>query len=279
VSEDDTALPPVSVTGVGVAALRAIESERSDRLFGDPFAAGLVRAASAGERLRDPALGHRPIAQWVAVRTRFLDDILVDATAQGCRQVAILGAGLDTRAFRMEWPGSTRLWELDLPDVLAFKDRVIAAEGWRPTCERQSLPLDLSEDWGQLLLNAGFDPDAGVAWVAEGLLAYLTPETRDALLHRTAQLSPTGSQMGLTLASPHRLKTWRESHPDGTSNPRDFVALWQSEATDDAEAWLASFGWQAEVFAAVERSESYGRAVEEGTSVGAGPRLVRATRL
>jgi methyltransferase (TIGR00027 family) len=276
-TEETTPLPPVGLTGVGVAVLRALETTRTDRLFEDPYAASFVEAAGMGQRLEDAAAS-RPLAQWVAVRTRFLDEVVLGATKERSRQVIILGAGLDTRAFRLPWPAGTRLWELDLPDVLAFKEGVISAEGWEPACERVTLPVDLSADWGQRLREAGFDQDAPSAWLAEGLLAYLTTETRDALVARAGELSAPGSRFGLTLSSPGRLKAWREAHPDGTSHRRDFVALWQSEAPDDASAWLASLGWQAQLFNAAERSEAYGRPVEEGTLVSSRPRLVEAVR-
>lgn len=57
------------------------------------------------------------------IRTRFYDDYLTAATAAGSRQVVLLAAGLDTRAFRLAWPAGTRVFELDLPGVLAFRRR------------------------------------------------------------------------------------------------------------------------------------------------------------
>jgi methyltransferase (TIGR00027 family) len=270
-------LPPVGVTGVGVAVLRAVESGRPDRLFDDPFATGFVEAAGMGHRVEERARERPGIAEWIATRTRFLDDVVLGACADGCAQVVILGAGLDARAFRLEWPDGTRLWELDLPDVLEFKERVIGSEGWRPRCERVSVAVDLSEDWGAPLAGAGYDPQVPVVWLAEGLLAYLPPEIRDGLIARTAGLSVAGSRMGLTLASPHRLAAWQEAHPEGRSVPRDYVALWQSEAPEDVEGWLSSFGWQANVFDNAERSSAYGRPLEEG-AVRPGARLIEATR-
>src|SRR5580658_8908009 len=121
-------LPPVSVTGVGVAVLRAQESSRHDRLFDDPYAATFVRAAALAPRRPMGDAAWLRLGAWIAARTRFLDDLLLDACQQqGCRQIVILGAGLDARAFRLPWPDQTRLWELDLGDVRTFKESVIAA--------------------------------------------------------------------------------------------------------------------------------------------------------
>ena len=68
---------------------------------------------------------------WVVARTVFLDDLLAEAGQQGCRQVVLLGAGFDARAFRLPWPPGTRCFEVDTPDVLGPKDQVLAAERCR----------------------------------------------------------------------------------------------------------------------------------------------------
>jgi methyltransferase (TIGR00027 family) len=283
-----SSFPPVGLTAIGVAAIRADESERPDRLFDDPYAAGFARAAGDWRKwstapTEEATRVRNGLISWITVRTRFLDDVLLQACAGLCRQVVILGAGLDSRAFRLAWPEGTRLWELDLADVLAFKDRVIRSEGWQPGCERITVPVDLSEDWGAPLLRAAFDPGAPVAWVAEGLLAYLSAEVRDALIARAAGLSVTGSRMGLTLAPSDRLAAWRRTHPDGTAERGDYVALWRSTAPNDPAAWLAAFGWSAALFDVAERSAAYGRPLDEALVNAEGgrseARLVDATRL
>jgi methyltransferase (TIGR00027 family) len=275
----------VSVTALGVASIRAAESDRADRLFDDPCAAGFVRAAGyvrpvpPTEPTAQDVAARRGLITWIAVRTRFLDDVVRRASEGGCRQVVILGAGLDSRAFRLDWPDATRLWELDLADVLAFKEKVVASERWQPRCQRVTVPVDLSEDWGRPLVDAGFDPTATSVWIAEGLLAYLPAEVVDALVRTTAELSVPGSRMGVTLAARSRLDGWRRAHPDGTSGRGDYVALWRSTAPDDPAEWLASFGWQADVFDLAERSGAYGRPLgdDERRTNNAG--LVDATRL
>jgi methyltransferase (TIGR00027 family) len=264
-----------------VAELRAAETQRADRLFTDPFAASFVRAAGPSEhpgkdarrRQRRAALG-----SWVVVRTRFLDELVLGACARGCRQVVILGAGLDARAFRLAWPDKLRVFEIDLPQVLEFKEQVVRAEGWRPWCERITVPVDLSEDWSRPLGVAGFDSGTQVAWLAEGLLAYLSPQASDCLVARAGELSVPGSRLGLTLASSRRLQAWREAHPDGTGAGGDYVALWQSAGPEQAIEWLASHGWHAQVFDIAERAASYGRPLEPDARHPDGARLVDAER-
>jgi O-methyltransferase involved in polyketide biosynthesis len=110
------------------------------------------------------------------------------------------------------------------------------------------------------------------------LLAYLSADVNDALIARAAALSAPRSRFGLTLAARDRWAAWRAAHPDGESSPRDYVALWQSAAPEDAAGWLHRLGWQAEVFDVVERSGAYGRPIS-GSDIRNGARLVDATRL
>jgi methyltransferase (TIGR00027 family) len=182
----------------------------------------------------------------------------------------------------LAWPRGTRLWELALADVIEFKEQVIRSEGWQPRCARTTVPVDLSGDWAEPLVHAGFDRTAPVAWLAEGLLAYLSEEVRDALVSRTAALSVPGSRMGLTLAASERLAAWRKAHPDGDGVRGDYVALWRSTAPADPAGWLAAHGWRAALFDVAERSAAYGRPLEERPVSGEGrgeARLVEATRL
>ena len=166
-------LEGVGGTGLTVAAVRAFETARPDRLFADPLAATFAEAG--GLDLDSPPGGRRGVALrvWVVARTLFLDDLLAEAVQQGCRQVVLLGAGFDARAFRLPWPPGTRCFEVDTPDVLGPKDQVLAAEHAVPGCERFVVPCDLRDDWPAALRAAGLDPAQPTAWIAEGLLVYL----------------------------------------------------------------------------------------------------------
>src|SRR5438270_277804 len=183
---------PVVPTGVSMSALwvaqaRAEESARSDRLFEDSLAEAFIAAAGS---VTPPQLDERSggiypyIRDHVAIRTRFFDDYLLEASAAGCRQVAVLAAGVDTRAFRLPWPVGVRLFELDLPEIFTFKEQVLARRGAKPVCQRIVVEADLSEEWPAPLLKAGFRPDEPTAWLAEGILPFLTEEENDKLLAR-----------------------------------------------------------------------------------------------
>ncbi len=126
----------VAGTGLLVAAIRARESTRDDPLFTDPFADKL--AGEAGHRILDAALatsGERTTMQ-IVVRTRFWDDGLLDAAAS-CRQIVLLAAGMDARAYRLTWPPGTTVFELDQPSVIAAKNALLADDS--PTCSRVAI--------------------------------------------------------------------------------------------------------------------------------------------
>jgi methyltransferase (TIGR00027 family) len=102
------------------------------------------------------------------IRTRFFDDYLLDATAHGIRQVVLLAAGLDTRAYRLRWPPDVDVYELDLPEVMGFKGEVLTERRAASRCERTVVPIDLRKDWTVPLSKAGFSSSEPTAWLAEG---------------------------------------------------------------------------------------------------------------
>ena len=141
-----------------------------------------------------------------------------------------------------------------------------------------TVAVDLSGRWGATLVDHGLDTGAPVAWLAEGLLAYLTEEVGDRIVSVAAELSSPGSRLGLTVASPERLRAWREAHPDGRAGRGDYVALWQSDRAGGPPSWLASHGWQAKVYGSAERSTAYGRNLDDVGGEMSGAGLVDATR-
>src|ERR1700740_1314912 len=179
----------VGATATMVAAQRALASAAG--LIDDPFAAPLVRAVGIDVYSR-LVNGEIPVteehefdpdrmARGMAVRTRFYDRHFLDATRSGIRQAVILAAGLDARASRVPVPKGTVVYEVDLPDVIAFKTSTLSKLGAEPTAERRTVTVDLRDDWPAALQAAGFDPQAPSAWSAEGLLVYLPPEAQDAV--------------------------------------------------------------------------------------------------
>lgn len=142
-------------TAVGVARVRARETRRENPLFLDPLAEAFAAAGSLpvdGEPPRAPvddAARRRwgAVAFSIVVRTRFLDELLRDAADAGCRQVVLLGAGMASRAYRLDWPSGTRLFEIDTAEPLGFTESVLRAEPADPRCERITVPVDLRDDW------------------------------------------------------------------------------------------------------------------------------------
>ncbi|WP_055586668.1 SAM-dependent methyltransferase [Peterkaempfera griseoplana] len=261
----------VGRTALGVAAARARESLRSDRLFEDPLAAAFLAAAGwPGPEQRpaaptgDPALGESMFHHLV-IRTRFFDDRLLAAAADGCLQVVLTAAGLDTRAFRLPWPDGTALYEIDFPGMLDFKERVLAEQQARPLCRRTVLPADLREDWGGRLVAAGFDPGARTVWLAEGLLIYLSPSETAGLLTEVGALSAPGSRLFFTHPVPDSTVV-REVRT--TPSMSGLATLWQGGLDEDPSDWLARHGWQSERQDRAALAASYGRPGGSGSRGG-----------
>lgn len=259
----------VGVTALGVAAVRAQESLRPDRLFDDPLAARFLEAAGRPFPSTDFAELERVLPpNWlmlvrsIPIRTRFLDEFVQDALAAGVRQVVLLGAGLDTRAFRLAWPSGCRVFEVDLPGMLEFKERVLAGTGAVAGCERIVVPADLTAEWPGPLTAAGLNTSAATAWIAEGLLLYLSTEQNEQVLSRVGELSVPGSRLAITTLSQQRLDQIR-SRLDRAGPHQvpgaEVMRMWQSGTPADPVSWLAGHGWLAELFDPAERAASYGR--------------------
>jgi methyltransferase (TIGR00027 family) len=195
----------VGATATAVAASRAMASQNPDALLNDPWADPLVRAVGIDTFVKlidgetghtgDPLLNRRAMSEQITVRTRFFDDFFVQAGESGIRQAVILASGLDTRAYRLPWLADTKVFEIDQPQVIAFKTRTLADLGAEPTAERTTVAIDLREDWPAALVEAGFDPKLPTAWSAEGLLVYLPPDAQDRLFDNIVALSAPGSRI------------------------------------------------------------------------------------
>jgi len=187
-----------------VAAQRALSNREG--LIDDPFAEPLVRAVGLGVFVQahdgeidleevDPRFNMRRAAEGMTVRTRWFDKLFTDAAAAGVRQAVILAAGLDARAYRLDWPDGTTVYELDQPEVIDFKTNTLAGLDAKPKANRVTIAIDLRDDWPKALLDNGFDLEQPTAWIAEGLLIYLPPEAQDLLFDRINELSAPGSRV------------------------------------------------------------------------------------
>jgi methyltransferase (TIGR00027 family) len=174
--------------------VRAIESQREDRLFHDPWAAALA-GEYGGTWIEGLQASDDPGA--TALRTRFFDDFLLRVTHEHeVRQVVLIAAGLDTRAYRLAWPERTRLFELDQLQVLQYKEQILTSAGATPTCERRAIAVDLTGSWTEVLQEASFDPQQPTVWLLEGFLVYLPTESEIRILEDVTRLSVPGSWIG-----------------------------------------------------------------------------------
>jgi methyltransferase (TIGR00027 family) len=262
----------VGATATMVAAARAIATKADKPLIDDPFAEPLVRAVgvdfltrwATGELDADQfddeqaswGLKYMPYA--MAARTQFFDGFFAAAAKAGIRQAVILASGLDSRAYRLSWPAGTTVFEIDQPQVIAFKRETLSALGAAPTTDLRSVAIDLRDDWASALVNAGFDPGQPSAWIAEGLFGYLPPEAQDRLLDTVTELSAPGSMLGVE-AVPHNpdvdYEDAREKMREATEKWRDFgfdldfaELTFEGERSDVAE-YLSPEGWNTDSIA------------------------------
>lgn len=264
-------------TALGVATVRARESRRRDRLFDDPYAQRFVDAAPGAfpeepARVEDlsalePSASFGEMFSFHAVvRTRFFDDYLTTATAAGCHQVVLLAAGLDSRAFRLPWPDGVRVFELDLPEVFAFKETVLAECDAAPNCERAVVPVDLRGHWAAELVTAGFDRTAPTAWLAEGLLLYLTADEAARLLTEAGELSMPDSRLSFEHDTVAETAFLTQARRMPTMD--QYTARWKGGLGEDAPGWLSRHGWRPQLHDRAELAASYGRPVSRSSSGG-----------
>ena len=260
----------VNWTAFTTARGRAQESLRADRLFDDPVAGVFLGEAIAAQaRNGTEGLSVRPVhregisrladmfSYYFMIRTPFYDERIVQGVEAGCRQVVLLGAGLDSRAFRLGLPAGVTVFEVDQAPVLEFKDAVLAKHGTVPTCRRVPVAADLRGQWPEVLAAAGFDAAAPAMWVAEGLLPYLPADDCDRLLDITARMSPPGSRF----ASEYFVRAPVESDAVNDSSSVRDRERWRSvlkmfntgPVAASPAAWLSAHGWMAGHVSSVAR--------------------------
>jgi methyltransferase (TIGR00027 family) len=219
-------------TACWTAAARAKETSRSDRLFDDPYAASL--AGVVGERaLEASGLASGGENRYLSVRSHWFDQT-VEAYANHVSQVVNLGAGLDTRPFRLTLPPSLRWFEIDLPSVFDRKEPALADLRTVPTCVRTVVPTDLRGCWTDPLLRAGLEADLPTLWLAEGLLFYLQAKTVEDVLSEARLLSGSGSLFVADLFGSALLgqRDWGQRTPYCSDDP---VGLFERAGWPEAE--------------------------------------------
>ena len=268
----------VGATATMVATARALATKEAEPLIRDPYADPLVRAVGVEFFIKlldgqvdlsgEVGTAAAMMTNLMAVRTKFFDDFFTTAGDAGIRQAVILAAGLDSRAYRLDWPAGTVVYEIDQPEVIAAKTGTMAQIGATPTCERRTVAIDLREDWPAALRAAGFDPSAPTAWIAEGLLIYLPPEAQDKLFDNITALSAPGSRLATEFHTDHGAgmaqrgaamsERWR-----GAGLDLNLTDLWyQGERTSVVEHLDAS-GWNTTARPRLEVFAEYGRPLAE----------------
>jgi methyltransferase (TIGR00027 family) len=192
----------ISDTARWVAVYRARESDRPDAIFRDPFARRL--AGERGEQIANSMPLGRDNDWSMVTRTYLIDQFVMEQVHEGVDMVVNLAAGLDTRPYRMQLPSSLHWIEVDLPEILDYKEGILRAE--KPVCALERFRLDLSNVNArrELFLQLGSRAKKALI-ITEGLVIYLTADEVSALAQDLAA-SPSFHSWILDIASPGLLR-------------------------------------------------------------------------
>lgn len=232
----DSLIKDVSDTAFMAAAYRAAESERPDALFRDPLAARL-----AGERGKMIVAGlpaRAFIGGWaVVIRTCVIDEQIRSAIGDGVDTILNLGAGLDTRPYRMMLPASLRWIEVDHPHVIELKERSLGDE--KPRCRLERIKLDLSDAGARRkVLEQATAGSRKVLILTEAVIPYLA-EDAVASLAADLRANPAIRYWIADYFSPEAYQYRRRTHMDRAMQNAPF----QFEPKDYF-GFFAGLGWQ-----------------------------------
>jgi methyltransferase (TIGR00027 family) len=236
-NEHNLAVRGVSDTARWVAYFRALETLRPDALFRDPFAERL--AGKHGFQIANTLTGgNKQEWAWVA-RTYLFDRFLSRAIQEGADLVLNLAAGLDARPYRMNLPGTLQWVEVDFPEIVAYKEEILANE--KPRCRLERVSLDLADLPARRELFAQLDARATKAVVAtEGLLIYFTAEAVGSLAQDLAAGQHFASWI-IDLASPGQLRLMQRTTGKQLSEAGAAFKFGPPEGAN----FFAPYGWQA----------------------------------
>jgi methyltransferase (TIGR00027 family) len=163
----------VTDTALWVAAYRAEESLRKDALFHDTFASLLV--GEQGELIATRTQGSRYTAWSVVIRTHIIDHFIMNLIPTGIDTVLNLGAGLDTRPYRLNLPSNLRWIEVDFPKIIDHKNEKLKDQ--TPRCQLERVQLDLSNaEIRDEFLSKISRESKNVLVITEGVIPYLSNE-------------------------------------------------------------------------------------------------------
>jgi methyltransferase (TIGR00027 family) len=253
---------PRMLAGLLAAANSAAETACPNALYRDPLACEL--AGDAGRAIwaatRQTAWpGHQTSAPdpAVSIFARFFDDSVCRAVADAAiGQVVIVGAAMDTRAFRLDWPAGLRLFEVDAAEIFEHKEAVLRRLDAHPACHRQTVVVTRDGSFAGRLQRKGFDPAQKAAFLV-GSLQYLTDAAAERTIREISTLASAGSWMGLALVSRATLasvfmKIFFDKLESLGLPPWTF-------GVDDPDVWLNGFGWDTDTWVAGDPAVSYGR--------------------
>lgn len=226
----------ISDTARWVAFYRALESERPDAIFKDPFARRL--AGERGEQIVRAMPKGKRMAWPMVVRTAVMDEIILRVVKEGADCVVNLAAGLDARPWRLPLPPELKWVDVDHPEMIDVKLSKLAAE--RPVCQYEGIRLDLSERGPRQALFARLNAGCRRALViTEGLLVYL-PAEAVAELAGDLHAQPAFRFWLMDLASPALLKMLEKSWGPIVSAGNAPFRFGPAESTD----FFVPHGWR-----------------------------------
>jgi methyltransferase (TIGR00027 family) len=236
VSAPEPLIRNISDTALLTAVYRARENERSQALFRDPYARRL--AGERGEQIAASLpFSNKHTWSWVT-RTYLFDQFITSQVEQDVDMVVNLAAGLDARPYRLSLPVHVKWVEIDLPELLAYKERTLAQE--KPRCTVRRIPLDLADERAR---NAVFkelgEQSRNALVVTEGLLIYLEPDQARELARNLAKAS--GFQLWLfDIASPGLLKLLQKN----MGSPLSAAGAPLKFAPEEGPDFFIPFGWK-----------------------------------
>ena len=233
--QPETSLRNISDTALWVAIYRARETERPDAHFNDPYARRL--AGERGEKIA-AEMHKRMSIEWPMIaRTVNIDQIVNDCVSAGADMVINLAAGLDSRPYRLDLPPDLKWIEVNLPDMIEYKEKQL--DGETPRCRLERVPLDLSDAEARQKLFSRLNAECTRALViSEGLLVYLSREdVVDIAKDLAAQ--PHFRDWVIDLANPALLKMMKKTY----DNLADADASMKF-APEQGPDFFAQFGWK-----------------------------------
>jgi len=226
----------ISDTARWAAVFRARETERADALFRDPYAERLAGKMGVDIANTLPE-GNSHAWAWVT-RTYLFDQFITQELDQGTDMVLNLAAGLDARPYRMSLPASLQWIEVDLPEILTYKEGILANE--KPSCALERIRLDLSDGQARRDLFADLDRRANkILVLTEGLLIYLSAEEVAALAKDLA-VGPHFQRWITDLGSPGLLRMMQRT----TGKQLSKVGAPFKFAPAEGPAFFAAHGWE-----------------------------------